>query len=230
MLFRTLLPALAFVLVLTGCGVGTTDEAAVADDAATSTETDIAETDIAVAGDLDPIAVPMSLYIMTEGGDPTSPLSSTRTVDEVTEIADRVSDLWAPAGIVFDPVRVIEIEAPTDVLGPIALGLDTGPFLDQAGRTFDVPDTGAVNGFFVSQAAGVNGFAPLNSRIFFVVDQPSVHDERVTSHEIGHLFGLHHVLDDPERLLFSGTNGIDLTEVEIDVARYTAQGILDGAR
>jgi hypothetical protein len=44
------------------------------------------------------------------------------------------------------------------------------------------------------------------------------------------MLGLHHALDDEDRLLYSGTNGMTLTEEEIIVARYVAQGVLDGVR
>ena len=62
------------------------------------------------------------------------------------------------------------------------------------------------------------------------MDAPSVHDERVTSHEIGHILALHHVLDDPGRLMFSGTNGTALSEEEVIVARYAADGLLKRVR
>ena len=44
------------------------------------------------------------------------------------------------------------------------------------------------------------------------------------------MMGLHHVLCDAGRLLFSGTNGMTLTEDEATVARYFARGILQGLR
>ncbi len=72
--------------------------------------------------------------------------------------------------------------------------------------------------------------APLGTRTFFVTDEPSVHDERVSNHEIGHILGLHHTTDDSGRLMFSGTNGMEFSEAEIATARYTAEGIIDGNR
>ena len=36
--------------------------------------------------------------------------------------------------------------------------------------------------------------------------------------------------EDQDRLMFSGTNGMTLTADEIAVARYVAQGLLDGVR
>jgi hypothetical protein len=89
---------------------------------------------------------------------------------------------------------------------------------------------GLINGFYVARAAGVNGFTPTGSTVFFVVDEPSVHDERVSSHEIGHILGLRHAADDAGRLMFSGTNGMTLTGQEEDVARYGAEGLVDATQ
>ena len=102
---------------------------------------------------------------------------------------------------------------------------DTSPFFDQVNRTFVLEDGRAINGFYVREAFGVNGFAPLGSSVFFVVDEPSVHDERVSSHEIGHIFGLHHDLEDDAQLMFSGTNGTGLSAIEQTVSRYGIQRI-----
>ena len=77
---------------------------------------------------------------------------------------------------------------------------------------------------------GTNGIAPFGARAFFVTDQPSVHSDRVSSHEIGHILGLYHTLADENRLMFPGTNGMLLTEEEIIVARYAAKGLLAGLR
>lgn len=159
-----------------------------------------------------------------------SPLSSQRTEDGLRVIADNMGEVWAQASVIFDPITVETIAAPTEVLQAIASGLDTTAFFDQAGVTFDIPNPSAVNGFYIRTAGRVNGFAPSRSRVFFVIDEPSVHDERVSSHEVGHIFGLHHQLEDPGTLMFSGTNGTVLTEEEIIVARYSAQGVLDGQR
>jgi hypothetical protein len=177
----------------------------------------------------EPITVSLSLYVVSDAGDD-SGLSTQRSVAAVETIASDISPVWAQADVIFDPVRVIEIDMPTDVLTEIATTGETEAFFAGAGRTFDIPETGDINGFYVRQAAGVNGFTPITSRVFFVVDQPSVNDRRVSSHEIGHIFGLHHELVDQTRLMYSGTNGELLTDVEQAVARYGAQGIVDGVR
>ena len=122
-----------------------------------------------------------------------SSLSSQRSEDGLTLIGQNMGEVWAQANVIFDPITVATIAAPTDVLEAIALGLDTSRFFDQIGATFDVPDPSAVNGFYVRTAGRVNGFAPIGSRVFFVIDEPSVHDERVSSHEVGHILSLIHI-------------------------------------
>ena len=63
----------------------------------------------------------------------------------------------------------------------------------------------------------------MGSRLFFVTDSPSVRHERVTAHEIGHLLGLGHAHRDTQRLMYSGTNGTNLTEEEIKTVRDNAK-------
>jgi len=175
---------------------------------------------------LETIHLPVSLYVVA--GD-TGP-SSARTPDEVAEIGARMTEIWSQAGIALDITVVGEIEVPSDVIAAVA-ARDGRAFLVAANQgRFEIPDPGALIGFYVPDAGGANGFAPLALRTFFVSDVSTVHDERVSSHEIGHILGLHHALDDQDRLMFSGTNGMTLAPDEIAVARYVAQGILDGVR
>ncbi len=170
------------------------------------------------------LTVSLTLYrlVDSDGGN----LGSVRSEAEIAAIGENVQTIWAQAGITFDPLIVRTLDVPTETLEPIVV---SGAFdalfseLSQSGA----PDLGQINGFFLSEAFGVNGFAPNNTRVFFVVDEPTVPDERVTSHEIGHIFGLRHATDDPGRLMFSGTNGTVLIQEEQDVARYFATGIID---
>lgn len=172
----------------------------------------------------DEIVVPLTLHLAVEAGAPTSDLSSQRTLEDLQTIAEDMREIWAQAGIVLDPVNVHQIEMPAEILQGIVLG-NTNQFFAQVNSTFFPQSSQAVNGFYVRSAFGVNGFTPQGSNLFFVVDEPSVPDERVSSHEVGHIFGLHHDLEDPTQLMFSGTNGTGLSELEQQVARYVAIGL-----
>ncbi len=201
-------------VVLAACG-----SAAVA---VTPTTASIAGSDAT----LETIHLPVSLYVVV--GD-TGP-SSVRTLDEVAMIGTRMTDIWNQAGIALDITVVGEIEVPSDVIAAVA-SRDGRAFLIAADQgRFEIPNPGTLIGFYVPDAGGANGFTPLALRTFFVSDVSSVHDERVSSHEIGHILGLRHTLDDRDRLMFPGTNGMTLTADEITVARYVAQGLLDGVR
>lgn len=178
-----------------------------------------------------PVQVSMSLYIVDDAdGGSTSPLSSQRNLPDIEEIADRMRAIWDQAGIELIVGTVVRIEAPGGVLADLGDG-DTSSFLTAA-RTgaISIPEPGTINGFYVARIGTANGIAPFGTRAFFVTDDPSVPDERVSSHEIGHILGLHHTLEDPGRLMFSGTDGTNLSDPEIAVARYAARGILDGVR
>jgi hypothetical protein len=173
-----------FVLAAAGCA------------AASPTAVVDASTEVRTA--TEEVEVPITLYVVTDAdGGADSPLSSTRTVEDVAAIADLVGGIWREGGIAVDVQGVHEIDVPADVLLALAQG-DTDAFLRAAvERRFAVPDPSVINGFYVRDVGGVNGVAPAGTRTFFVVDEPTVHDERVTSHEIGHIFGLHHATDDP---------------------------------
>jgi hypothetical protein len=175
----------------------------------------------------EPIVLPLSIYILdAEDGE----LSSQRTAEQLIEIYEKVNEIWAQAGITIQVQTVTRVSVASPYLEATA-GRDFSPFFGGVrDGEIDIPQPSLLNGFYARDIGGPNGIAPFGSRAFFVTDNPSVHSERVSSHEIGHILGLHHNLDFRNRLMFPGTNGMLLSEEEIIVARYAAQGLLDGVR
>jgi len=203
------------LLVLTGCSASASGELT----GSPSTRSD-----------RDVIRIPLTLYVVADQGATEPSISSRRSTGDLTVIADAIAPIWAQADIAFDPLVVRNLSMPTDVVQELVVTGGFDRFFAQAGRTFDVADPGVINGFYVREAFAYNGFTPEGSLVFFVADEPTVRDQRVSSHEIGHILGLGHALDDPNRLMFSGTNGMILTAAEQERARTTALEILDDAQ
>ena len=203
-------------ILLIALAWGPASSVVAADDARTPTE---------------PIRLSLSLYIVDEAEGPgSSDLSSRRDADSMDQVARKMQAIWDQAGIEFVDTSIARIIAPSDALIDLGHG-DTAAFLRGVYEgNIEVPDPGAVNGFYVRSLGRINGLTPVGTRVFFVTDEPSVHDERVSSHEIGHILGLHHEIVDSGHLMFSGTNGVELAGDEIGTARYVAQGIIDGLR
>jgi hypothetical protein len=173
-----------------------------------------------------PLELPISVYIVDDENDR---LSSRRSAEQLADVYERVNAIWSQVGVAVGVQTIQRISLPGPVVEAINAG-DFQPFFDGAGRDFDVPEPSLLNAFYAREIGGPNGIVPFDARLFFVADEPSVDHERVSSHEIGHILGLHHTLADRERLMFPGANGQELTGEEIVVARYVAQGLLDRQR
>ncbi|MDA1257245.1 MAG: hypothetical protein O3C10_05300 [Chloroflexi bacterium] len=210
---------LAVFAVACGSGSGSSPE-----------PTEEAVSSAAEASTRQPIALGISMFLLVDDDENPDPdVSTNRDIADLTTILRGVSDIWDAADIRFELRFIGALVLPRDVLVALMAG-NTGPFFDGLGTRFDVTSASTVNAFFVPSFDTANGVNPTGTRTAFIVDEPTVHDRRVTSHEIGHMLGLHHELHDPGQLMFSGTNGMRLTEPEIATARYVAAGILSGVR
>ncbi len=173
------------------------------------------------------LSIDISMYLLVDESDPA--ISSLRTEDEVREILSGMNDIWSQADIHLELRRVSTVDVPRDVLERTVRG-DLRIFFQALGDGVQIPEPSTINAFYVRSVGGPNGINPFSSRTFFVIDEPSVHDRRVSSHEVGHILGLHHDLEDSGTLMFSGTNGMKISAEEATVARYVARGILNGIR
>lgn len=178
----------------------------------------------------DRITISISMYLLVDDIDNPNPdISTDRTMGELRDILDKMNDIWSQADIELELNYVGYVAVPEAILEDIIEAQFESFFQGVVDGIIDIPDVSQLNGFYAKRIGGPNGVT-LNSQIYFVDDNPSVHDERVSSHEVGHMLGLHHDLIDSSHLMYSGTNGITLSEEEIFVTRYFAKGFLSGLR
>ncbi len=207
------------VTVLVGCVV-----------AGDSSPTSLPPTSVPEVAPREVISLSISLFLLVDdGGEPDPTISTHRTEEDLREILRGMNEIWSQADIRLELQTIESVEVPEAILQAMLTG-DLAPFFNEIGDGITLQQFSTINGFYIRNVGGPNGINPFRSRTFFVIDEPSVFDRRVSSHEVAHILGLQHVLDDPDRLLFSGTNGMTLTEDEATVARYFAQGIIQGVR
>lgn len=176
------------------------------------------------------ITIPISMYLLVDDIDNPNPVISTsRTEDEMLTILENMNGIWSQADIELSLNIIATIEIPEAILEDIIAGDFSSFFTAVSQGIIRLPDIAQINGFYAKDVGGPNGIT-LNNQVYFVNDKPTVHDERVSSHEVGHMLGLHHHLVSPNRLMYSGTNGMNLSDEEIIVSRYFANGFLQGVR
>jgi len=175
------------------------------------------------------ITIPVAVHILISDN---RALSSQRTIDSIDNHFAAVNRIWSQADILFQPAIMHQVSTPNHILLGLSHRRGRGGLADffrsiRSGRIdLGSPHEQKIQAFYVRSLGGPNGLKPIGRSALFVADKTTVYDARVTSHEIGHNLGLFHVRDDTSRLLFSGSNGVKLTEEEQIVARYNAYQLL----
>ena len=180
------------------------------------------------------ITIGLSMYLLVDDlDDPNPAVSSARTKAELVEILEGMNEIWGQANVRLELAALETMVVNRDVLKEVGAG-NTRAFFDRLGESIPLddsgPDAGLISGFYTRRIGGPNGLTPLGSRWYMVMDEPSVCDHRVSSHEVGHILGLRHTLGSQARLLYPGTNGMKLSDEEITLARYVAMELLKTQR
>lgn len=175
---------------------------------------------------LSELTVPLSVYILD---DRDGIYSSERSKEEIVSIFQKVNEIWSQAAIKINVRYIHRTELPHEIIKDFIEG-NYKPFLNGINRKFNLQNHSIINAFYSKRIGGPNGRALTRYGFFLVTDTPFVHDQRVTSHEIGHLLGLGHEPYNRKRLMYSGTNGIQLTTKEINTARKNAAAILKSSK
>ena len=180
------------------------------------------------------ITIGLSMYLLVDDlDDQNQAVSSARTKEELVGILEGMNEIWGQANVRLELASLETMVVDRDVLKEVGAG-NIGAFFDRLGEIipFDDsgPDAGLISGFYTRRIGGPNGVTPLGSRWFMVMDEPSVFDHRVSSHEVGHILGLRHTLGSQARLFYPGTNGMKLSDEEITLARYVALELLKTQR
>jgi len=164
------------------------------------------------SSDSEDIIISVTAHILN---DPEDLISSKRDEKNILELFESVNEIWSQARIKVEVKEVIIDNVASDIISKI-YGREGE--ISSLLRSFDEESFNAV---FASNI-DVNGVAFVGLDFFMVNDRTTVHDFRAASHEIGHLLGLQHV---PERnmLMFQGSNGMLLSEEEIEFARQNAR-------
>lgn len=180
------------------------------------------------------IVIGISMFLLVDDvDDPDPAVSSVRTEEELTVILAGMNEIWSQANIRLGLDKLGTIAVDPNVLAQVAQG-NIRAFFDRLGGSIPFTRTGTesslISGFYTKRVGRANGITPLGTGWFMVIDEPSVFDRRVSSHEVGHIFGLQHTNTDQGRLMYSGTNGMALTPEEITLARYIAMELLEAKR
>ena len=173
----------------------------------------------------DQLLVPLRVHLLAAKGAPE--ITTTLTEKDVRRIVHKINLVWAPAGLHFYLESVVNEEAanPEVFLAHNEAAerfglLSLRPEASKVSTLFHVYylKRMSVNGIYLGEAIFVKDTASLHA-VSGGIDEPL---PRVTSHELGHAFGLPH-RQDTTNLMASGTTGIWLNEEEIQRVRERAK-------
>jgi len=173
----------------------------------------------------DKLLVPLRVHLLAAKGVPE--ITTTLTDKDVTRILHKINLVWAPAGLHFYLESAVNEEAVNPEVFLAHKGaaerfglLSLRPEESKVSTLFHVYylKRMSVNGIYLGEAIFVKDTASLRA-VAGGIDEPL---PRVTSHELGHAFGLPH-RQDITNLMASGTTGIELNDEEIQRVRERAK-------
>jgi hypothetical protein len=173
----------------------------------------------------DRLLVPLRVHLLAAKGVPE--ITTTLTDKAVTRILHKINRVWAPAGLHFYLESLVNEEAANPEVFLAHKGaaerfrlLSLRPEESKFSTLFHVYylKRMSVNGIYLGEAIFVKDTASLRA-VAGGIDEPL---PRVTSHELGHAFGLPH-RQDTTNLMASGTTGIELNDEEIQRVRERAK-------
>jgi hypothetical protein len=173
----------------------------------------------------DYLLAPVRVHLLSAQDSPA--IQTTLTEKDITRILGKINGVWAQAGLHFYLESLMREEAnqqeissqPGTQSGRLGL-LGLRPSQSKATNIFHIYylKQMSVNGIYFPEAIFVKDTASLRT-VEGGIDEPL---PRVSSHELGHAFGLPH-RQNTTNLMASGTTGTWLNDEEISQTRQTAR-------
>ncbi len=173
----------------------------------------------------DYLLVPVRVHLLAAKDSPA--IQTTLTEGDITRILKKVNGVWAQAGLCFYRESLLNGEAANpENFAQLPAQADRGALLElrpvksRATNMFHVYylKNMSMNGIYFPEGIFVKDTASLR-KVEGGIDEPI---PRVTSHELGHAFGLQH-RQNTTNLMASGTTGTWLNVSEINQAREVAK-------